>query len=120
SQVPMAERLRGSRYRVCGRVAHTGRSVWVIDFGIMAYENREPPRFAARGGWVEGELYLGIDPFFYFEELHKRPGMPALQYRWRLKTIWLETTPWLTRKDGAGSIVTRDERNKSFVEVAET
>src|SRR5437588_7630307 len=59
SQVPMAERLRGSRYRVCGRVAHTGRSVWVIDFGIMAYENREPPRFAARGDWVEGELYLG-------------------------------------------------------------
>ncbi|MFI5457085.1 MAG: hypothetical protein ACHRXM_16690 [Isosphaerales bacterium] len=60
--IPMAERLRGSRYRIRGLVAHTGPSVWVVDFGVLAYENRDPPPFARLGSWVEGTFYLGIDP----------------------------------------------------------
>jgi hypothetical protein len=115
------ERIRASRYRVRGQVVHVGRSVWVIDFGVMAYQNHEPPPVAKKGGWVEGEVYLGIDPFFYFEELHSLPGMPTLRYGWRIKNIYLETTPWLSRKDETGrTILTRDEQQKSFVEVAET
>lgn len=116
-----AERVKASRYRIRGQVVFSGRSVWVVDFGVMAYENRNPPPFATKGNWVEGEVYLGIDPFFYFEELHALRGMPALQYDWQIQGIWLETTSWLRTKDAAGrTMLTRDQRNESFVKVAET
>jgi hypothetical protein len=115
------ERFRANRYRIRGQVVYVARSVWVIDFGLMAYQNREPPKVAKRGSWVEGDVELGVDPFFYFEELYELPRMPALQYDWRIKTILLETTPWLSRKDEKGTtILSRDEQQESFVEVAET
>jgi hypothetical protein len=115
------ERIRASRYRIRGQVVYVGRSVWVIDFGVMAYQNEEPPRATKEGSWIEGNVYLGVDPFFYFEDLQSRPGMPALQYDWHIKTILLETTPWLSHKDEKGrTTLTRDEQRESFVEVAET
>jgi len=115
------ECIQASRYRIRGQVIYVGRSVWVIDFGVMAYQNHEPPTTTRKGDWIEGEVDLGIDPFFYFEELHLLPGMPALQYEWRIKAIFLETTPWLSRKDEFGrTIRLRDEQHQSFVEVAET
>jgi hypothetical protein len=118
---PMSERQWASHYRVRGLVAHTGRSAWVVDFGVMAYQNQESPHFAKKGIWVEGEVYLGVDPFFYFEELYAQPGMPALQYDWHIRNIWLETTPWLTTKDEKGTTIrSRDESARSFVEVAQT
>jgi hypothetical protein len=121
SREPSSERIGASRYRIRGQVVYAGRSAWVIDFGIMAYQNQEPPRIAKKGSWVEGEIYLGIDPFFYSEELHARPGMPALRYEWRIRNIALETTPWLSAKDETGrTILTRDEQQVSFIEVAET
>ncbi len=115
------ERIRADRYRVRGSVIYADRASWVIDFGMMAYQNRAAPRLAKKGNWVEGEIYLGIDPFFYFEELHARKGMPALQYEWRIKSILLETTPWVKRKDESGrTILNRAEQQASYVEVAET
>jgi hypothetical protein len=115
------ERLKASQYRMCGQVVYVGRSAWVIDFGAMAYQNHEPPIVAKNGAWVEGEINLGIDPFFYSEDLHALPGMPDLQYEWRIRSIFLETTPWLDVKDEAGrTIRTRDEQHESFVEVVET
>jgi hypothetical protein len=87
----------------------------------MAYQNHEPPPVAKQGTWIEGEVYLGIDPFFYFEDLHALPGMPALQYEWNIRSIFLETTSWLSVKDETGrTIRTRDEQHESFIEVAET
>jgi hypothetical protein len=121
SREPSSEHIETSRYRVRAQVVYVGRSAWVIDFGIMAYQNQEPPRIAKGGSWVEGEIDLGIDPFFYFEELHARPRMPALQYEWRIRNILLETTPWLSAKDETGrTILTRDEQQESFIEVAKT
>jgi len=118
---PSFERIRASRYRVRGRVVYADQSSWVIDMGIMAYRNQKPPRGVEKGNWVEAEIYVGIDPFFYFEELYARPGMPALQYQWRIRNILLETTPWLSSKDLTGkTILTRDEPHESFTEVAET
>jgi hypothetical protein len=87
----------------------------------MAYQNCEPPPVAKQGAWVEAEIYLGIDPFFYFEELDSLPGMPALQYEWRIGGISLETTPWLSRQDDTGrTFMTRDEQRESFREVPAT
>jgi len=115
------ERIRASLYEVCGRVLYADPSAWVIDFGLMAYQDQKPPPEGTKGAWVRGQFYLGIDPFFYFEELYARKGMPALQYEWRIRRILLETTPWLTVTDQAGrTMMTRDEARQAFVEVAET
>ena len=80
------------RYLVRGEVVYVDSTACVIDFGLMAYKYRNLPTIAAKGGWVEGEIALGVDPLFYFKELHARPGMPKLQYDWRIKSILLDTT----------------------------
>lgn len=118
---PALERRWGSMYRACGQVIYANPEVWVVDFGIKAYQDHAPPAFAREGSWVDGEVYLGVDPFFYFESLYALPGMPALQYEFRIKEILLETTPWLETKDGQGRTTwTRDENRKAFIPVAQT
>jgi hypothetical protein len=121
SQSPSATHLKASTYRVCGRVAYRAKSVWVLDAGFLAYQESPPPRYATNGSWVEGEIYLGIDPFMYFERLKDMSGMPRLTYSFRVGEILLEMTPWLTRSDGAGgTVMVRDEQHESYREVAET
>lgn len=121
SQEASCKRLRGCQYRIRGQVVYVDRSAWVVDFGVMAYQNSEPPKTVDNGSWVEGEVYLGIDPFFYFEELHALPAMPELHYEWHINTILLETTPWLTQTDERGrTILTRDQEQESFTQVSET
>jgi len=115
------DHLFGSRYRVCCKVIYTAKNVWVVDFGFMAYQNQPPPRVASKSKWLQAEIYVGIDPFFYFEELHALPNMPSLKYDFRIREILVETTPWLTSKDGQErTILTRDESRRSFTPVAET
>lgn len=118
---PSAEQIRPGRYSFTGRSVYAVGSAWVIDFGLLAYRGQPAPRAAKESDWLEGDIYLGVDPFFYFEELSALPGMPALQYHFRVRRIWLETTPWVEIKDGRGRrIITRDDKNESFREVAET
>lgn len=115
------KRIERSRYRINGRVTFANQEVWVLDFDIMAYEKRTPPPFAKVGTWIDGEINLGIDPFFYFEYLHKLPGMPALKYNWRINRILLETTPWLSSKrPEGGTLMERDQTKESFREVEQT
>jgi hypothetical protein len=117
-----AEHLGASRYRIHGRVVFVGPGVWAIDTGVfVAFEERQPPDHTKVGGWVEGELYLGIDPFFYFGYLYRIDGMPPLMYTWQVRTIIRETTPWVEVNDANGRPYrTRDESRKSFVPVIET
>ena len=42
------EPLSGNRYRIRGQVVYTDRSAYVVDFGIMAFWNQAPPKFAAK------------------------------------------------------------------------
>lgn len=116
-----AEHLSASRYRVRARVAFVAEGVWVIDAGsFMAYRER-PPKGAQLGAFVEGDVYLGIDPFFYFEGLYKIPGMPPLSYRWVIRDIQLETTPWRDGMLPTGTrIRERDDTKESFVPVSAT
>lgn len=116
-----ASHLKTSRYQICGQVVYSSKSVWVLDMGFMAYQESQPPRFASKGALVEGEIYLGIDPFMYFEGLKNRPGMPPLTYSFLVGQIFLETTPWLTGHTESGhTIFDRDEQNESYSEVTET
>ena len=36
---------------------------------------------------MEGEIYVGIDPFFYFEHLCRIAGMPPLTYSWLVQEM---------------------------------
>lgn len=85
--------LNFNRYKICAQIIFCNKEVWVLDFGFMAFQEIEPPKFTAKDIWVEGEIYLGIDPFFYFEYLNKVPDMPCLTYDFKIEEILLETTP---------------------------
>lgn len=118
----LAEHLKAARYNVRGRVVFADTNVWVIDAGsFLAYRGEPPPPNIVVGKWVEGEAYLGIDPFFYFEDLHRMEGMPPLTCSWRVRRIMRETTPWIEAKDAQGRPYrTRDESRESFVPARET
>src|SRR5947208_10554371 len=79
-----ANHLRGSKYKVNAQVVHASKGAWVIDFGIQAFQQARPPAHAREGEWLEAEIYLGIDPFFYFEDLAHNPQMPPLIYDWHI------------------------------------
>ena len=102
-------------------MVYCSRQAWALDCGFLVYDQAKPPRYFEKGLWVEGEIVLGIDPFFYFEGLYALPGMPALTNRFRIEQILLETTPWFTSKDEVGrTVLERVKHQESYKEVYET
>ena len=96
------------------------KEAWVLDCGVLAYSDRAPPHGVQEGTWMEGELYLGIDPFFYFEGLWKLREMPALTYDVRIDEILLETTPWRKRQVGRQTILERVAGRVSHAPIEQT
>jgi hypothetical protein len=116
-----SEHITGSRYRVRGRVVFSNPNVWVIDTGtFVTFQETPPPSHAIVGKWVVGEINLGIDPFFYFEYLHRIEGMPCLSYPWMVRKIFRETTPWIEVTNDAGTYTARDQPREAFVPIHET
>lgn len=116
-----AQHLGASRYRIHAEIVFIQQGLWVIDAGLfVAFEERQPPSEARIGGWIEGDIYLGIDPFFYFEYLHRIEGMPPLTYTWIVQAIMLETTPWVERSEQGRQYRMRDETKESFIPVLKT
>lgn len=112
---------KNCHYQVCAEIVYCSRQAWVLDCGFLVYDQSKLPRYFEKGSWVEGEIILGIDPFFYFEGLYALPGMPALTYRFRIEQILLETTPWFTSKDEVGrTVLERVKLQESFSEVYAT
>ncbi len=113
--------LGNARYKGVGSVIFGSDKAWVIDVGVPAYRDERLPAGAQVGSRVTGDMYIGIDPFFYFESLSALPGMPNLYRQWLIKRILLETTPWLETVDEAGrTLRTRDESKVEYVEVDAT
>lgn len=115
-------RLRqGSDYEVRGHIVMATASYWVIDCGVLMYQEAPPPHWARVGAGVQGELYVGVDPFFYFESLRHEPAMPDLFRNWVIRRILLETTPWQDTVDASGRpLRTRVQSEPTFVEVPRT
>lgn len=123
SSTLFAEHLGANRYRILGRVIFATQTVWVIDTGrFLAFDEHPQPSHAEPGAFIEGEVDLGIDPFFYFEYLHAIAGMPQLSYPWLVQVVRRETTPWLEEKDGDGrtTLKRRDERREAYEDVTST
>jgi hypothetical protein len=124
AEEPLALRAEGvfemvssgaDHYKVFGRVAFVAKNVWVIDTGVLMYRDEGPPSAARTGDHVAGEVFVGIDPFFYKEGLHAVPGMPPLNYTMIIESISLETTPWI-KSTG----ITQRDGNRSFRAVGKT
>jgi hypothetical protein len=114
------EHISGARYKVVADVVFVTDEVWVIDFGLPAYTEARAPQPVQVGGQVEGELYLGVDPFMYKESLWSIPGIPSLAREFRVERIVLETTPWISGYAGSTPTRMRDQSKESFVEVPQT
>jgi hypothetical protein len=82
-----------SIYEAVGRVVHADTHWWALDFGVLMYREDEPPQGAEVGQWWSGSIYVGIDPFFYFERLALQPSAPSMIYDWTIESIQMETTP---------------------------
>jgi len=113
---PRLDSIGPARYSILGRVDFVASKAWVVDFGLRASQEAACPPGILPQSWVQGEVYLGIDPFYYFERLHDLPGMPALSYKWVIRNIRLETTPWITTEKTS----VRDESKTSFKDVQKT
>ena len=111
----------GATYETRGKVVRATSSNWVVDFGVPAFQNSAPPSLARPGILVGGRVYLGVDPFFYREELKGQRGMPNLIREWVLRRIFLETTPWNEATNASGEkVITRADVPRTFVEVRGT
>lgn len=89
-------RLDGARYAVTGRTLHLTSEWAAIDVGVPAY--RELYSFPAPPKRFEGTVWLGVDPFFYFERRAREPGAPALIFDWRIARIEVETAPRILKE----------------------
>ena len=92
---PSARHLGDCSYEVVGRVVVVEPDVWVIDIGIGVFNEHKPPPGLHAGDTISGRLELGVDPFFYFERLGKRPTMPPLIYTWHVAGIVRQTAPFV-------------------------
>ncbi|WP_152601819.1 hypothetical protein [Burkholderia paludis] len=108
------------RYNVVAQVIFATRHVWVIDFGVKVFSNTRPPRFARVGQWVEGLIWLGVDPYFYKEQLHRTPRMPNLFLEWIVIRIQLDIARPIENNSGSGKVVERDLDPKDRVDRTET
>jgi hypothetical protein len=107
---------RDHSYGVSGRLVFAADGVWVIDCGVLAYSERERHEVDARctvGDFVRGDVKFGVDPFFYFEQHCKIPGIPALIYEWQINSIEQDTTPYILSDASGSRMYVRDETRSS-------
>jgi hypothetical protein len=119
--LPLLEHTVGALYRATGTVVHVTPTAWVVDWGIPAFQESQPPSWARSGISVSGSIYLGIDPFFYLERLKDEVGMPDLFRQWLVHRIHLETTPWVDSTDASGrTFIQRADSAPTFTECTHT
>jgi hypothetical protein len=83
--------LGRAHYAVKGRTVHLTPKWAVIDVGFLAY--REFHSFPPPPRRFESEIWVGVDPFFYFETLSLEREAPPLVFDWRIHRIEVETAP---------------------------
>jgi hypothetical protein len=117
----MADCIGGSRYRVNAQVVCVLADVWVVDFGLSAFQQAKPPHGTREGDWIAADIDLGIDPFFYFEELAHVQGMPPLIYEWIVREILMQTAPFVETRDHRGTrFLVRDESKSAYRQIEQT
>ncbi len=90
--------IGGPLYKCVGKVEHVDKDWWVMDVGIQVYREEKPPPFIKVGIWLQGEIYIGIDPFFYSERLSRLPKAPPLSYDWNIAKIEMQIAPFIEKQ----------------------
>ncbi|HTA30459.1 MAG TPA: hypothetical protein VK731_08230 [Candidatus Cybelea sp.] len=93
----------------------------VLDFGIRAFHQAKPQAGLSVGTFVSAEIYLGVDPFFYFERFCQLPGMQPLIYSWNVDCILQQTPPFIETLGPSGQkVLTRDPQELGFKAITKT
>jgi hypothetical protein len=120
-KVKSAKRLDAAKYEINAEVVYLTPEVWVLDFGICAFQESKPPKEMSLGEYVNAEIYLGIDPFFYFERLYAFSGIKPLVYSWKINLIRQQTAPFIeTHKPSGQKVLIRDETKLGYKKLDET
>jgi hypothetical protein len=98
--VPALTRIRDADYEVVGQVTDVLHDWWVVDVGVLVFWKGDRPATVRTGSWWRGQISIGVDPFFYFEQLAHQPGAPALVYDWKIERIEVQTAPLIEIKPG--------------------
>lgn len=114
---PTIFHVANATYRVACPIVHLAPDWWVVDIGLPIYHSGAAPRGAALGRWLQGEISLGIDPFFYFERLAKAPDSPALIFDWSVDAIDIQTAPFIEKAPG---LMARDPARRGWRQIART
>jgi hypothetical protein len=89
-------------YNVTAEVVYFQEKVWVLDFGLKVYSGTKRVQEQPIGQYLEGDLDLQIDPFFYYEWHNKLPAIPPLIYTWQIDRIEQQTAILVYTKDENG------------------
>jgi hypothetical protein len=114
-------RINASNYKICGKVVFSSNDFVVIDIGVLIYsENKDISKYHV-GDYLSGSIWLGIDPYFYFEYGYKIEKIPALIYKWKIDKILIQTAPFIESIDTFGrKYLQRDELKLNHKEVLKT
>jgi hypothetical protein len=104
-------------YDATGQIAHAAADWWAIDFGTVMFSENVPLLTVRQGAWVSGPIFVGVDPFRYFEEFAHRANAPPLIYDWEIKKIEVQTAPFIRRSSG---LMERDPDRIGWKEIDRT
>jgi hypothetical protein len=85
--------LQGVIYDIVAEVIGIFEEAWVLDCGIRLLRDNDAPQGTRLGDVVAGRVYIGVDPFWYLEQISNLPGAPDLWYTVRVHAIRLNVTP---------------------------
>lgn len=103
-------------YKAVGEVIYLDDDWIAFDFTLRAYVKRGYFPTTKIGDKFVLRTKFGIDPFFYFEDLSKRPRAPELIYSWHVDKICREAAPFIKE----GRIHRRDASKLSWQEISKT
>lgn len=110
--------LANGWHEITGIVVATADDTWVVDFGLLAYDDCVPPAGIDVGQWVTGKVLIQVDYYWYFEVLSRRDGFPPQIYSWAVDSIRRHTAPFVLNSDGKSYI--REPGNETYVEISAT
>jgi hypothetical protein len=115
--VPSLRHVGGAHYEAVGQAVYVADDWWVFDIGVLTFREERPPVDLCQGNWLRGEIFIGIDPFYYFERLAHQAGAPALIYDWKIEKIEEQTSPLIEVRP---RVMARDPNRLGWKEIAET
>jgi len=93
ADTPYLNNSYGAYHEASGPIVHLMDNWWAVNFGIKLFRHGKPPTWAKIGSWVQGFVYVGVDPFYYSKEFSLASNAIPLIYNWRVEKIQRDVTP---------------------------